>query len=91
MRTGIGTLLNTGAVVGAGSNLFSGQMPPKYVPPFSWGSGADLTEHRLDNFLETARTMHERRQQVLTGPMAGMLSAAWNATAGLRLSRGVLP
>jgi hypothetical protein len=50
VKTGIGTLLNTGTVVGAGSNIFGGAMPPNYVPPFSWGSGQDLTEFRLDRF-----------------------------------------
>ncbi len=38
VKTGIGTFLNTGTVVGAGSNLFGGRMPPTYVPPFSWGT-----------------------------------------------------
>jgi UDP-N-acetylglucosamine diphosphorylase/glucosamine-1-phosphate N-acetyltransferase len=54
VKTGIGTLFNTGTMVGAGSNLFGGRMPPTYVPPFSWGSGSDLTEFRLDKFLEVA-------------------------------------
>jgi UDP-N-acetylglucosamine diphosphorylase/glucosamine-1-phosphate N-acetyltransferase len=91
VRTGIGTLLNTGAVVGAGSNLFSGQMPPKYVPPFSWGAGVELTEHRLERFLETARRMQERRGQLLTESMAAMLATAWSGSAELRKSRGVRP
>ncbi len=44
VKTGIGTLLNTGAVVGAGSNVFGGLMPPTVVPPFSWGAGGDLVD-----------------------------------------------
>src|SRR5688500_17293461 len=36
VKTGIGALLNTGTVIGAGSNLYGTDMPPKYVPPFSW-------------------------------------------------------
>ena len=46
VRTGIGTLLNTGAVVGAGSNLFGGGMPPSDVPPFSWGGRRGLARVR---------------------------------------------
>jgi UDP-N-acetylglucosamine diphosphorylase/glucosamine-1-phosphate N-acetyltransferase len=91
VRTGIGTLLNTGAVIGAGSNVFGGQMPPKYVPPFAWGAGTELTEHRLDRFLETARRMQERRAQVLTDGMAALLAAAWHGTRELRRSRGIGP
>lgn len=67
VRTGIGTLLNTGTVVGAASNLFGGAMPPAYVPPFSWGSGDDLVEYRLDRFLATA-TAAMRRREVELGP-----------------------
>jgi UDP-N-acetylglucosamine diphosphorylase/glucosamine-1-phosphate N-acetyltransferase len=51
VKTGIGLLLNTGTVVGAGSNLFGAAMPPKYVPPFSWGTGEELIEFRLEKFL----------------------------------------
>src|SRR5213075_3454797 len=36
-KTAIGTLLDTGSVVGAGANVFDGLRPPKYVPPFAWG------------------------------------------------------
>lgn len=67
VRTGIGTLLNTGTVVGAASNLFGGAMPPAYVPPFSWGSGDGLVEYRLDRFVATA-TAAMRRRDVELGP-----------------------
>lgn len=61
VKTGIGVLLNTGTVIGAGSNVFGAAMPPKWVPPFSWGRGDDLGEYRKDAFLDTARTVMERR------------------------------
>ncbi len=61
VKTGIGTMLNTGTVVGAGSNLYGTAMPPKYVPPFSWGSGSDLRGYDLDKFLHTAATVMQRR------------------------------
>jgi UDP-N-acetylglucosamine diphosphorylase/glucosamine-1-phosphate N-acetyltransferase len=84
VKTGIGTLLNTGTVVGAGSNIFGGAMPPVAVPPFSWGSGSDLTEYRLDKFLETAERVMARRDVTLTSGMRQVLEAAWSATAGRR-------
>jgi UDP-N-acetylglucosamine diphosphorylase / glucose-1-phosphate thymidylyltransferase / UDP-N-acetylgalactosamine diphosphorylase / glucosamine-1-phosphate N-acetyltransferase / galactosamine-1-phosphate N-acetyltransferase len=79
-KTGIGTLLNTGTVVGAGSNLFGGAMPPRYVPPFSWGSGRDLGSHMKDKFLSTARTVMARRQVELDPGMEGLLARAWERT-----------
>jgi UDP-N-acetylglucosamine diphosphorylase / glucose-1-phosphate thymidylyltransferase / UDP-N-acetylgalactosamine diphosphorylase / glucosamine-1-phosphate N-acetyltransferase / galactosamine-1-phosphate N-acetyltransferase len=77
VKTGIGLLFNTGTVVGAGSNLFGAAMPPKFVPPFSWGSGSELTEYRVDKFLEVAERALGRRGVKLSAGMRGVLEAAW--------------
>lgn len=61
VRTGIGTLLTTGSVVEAASNLFGGVLAPKYVPPFSWGVGTELAEYQFEKFLETASRAMSRR------------------------------
>ena len=82
VKTGIGLLLNTGTVVGAGSNLFGAAMPPKYVPPFSWGTGEALTAFRADKFLEVAERAMSRRSVELTDDGRRQLRAAW------RLARG---
>jgi UDP-N-acetylglucosamine diphosphorylase/glucosamine-1-phosphate N-acetyltransferase len=84
VKTGIGTVLNTGSVLGAGSNVFGGLMPPTVVPPFSWGMGPDLRDHRLGKFLETARAAMARRNQTLTPGVTRILRDAWAATAGRR-------
>lgn len=78
VKTGIGLLLNTGTVIGAGSNLYGSEMPPTYVEPFSWGSGSELTEYRLDRFLQVAERAMERRGVSLSEGMREMLSAAWS-------------
>ena len=77
VKTGIGLLLNTGTVVGAGSNLFGAAMPPKYVPPFSWGSGDDLEDYQLEKFLEVAARAMSRRQVELAPAMRDQLSRAF--------------
>jgi UDP-N-acetylglucosamine diphosphorylase / glucose-1-phosphate thymidylyltransferase / UDP-N-acetylgalactosamine diphosphorylase / glucosamine-1-phosphate N-acetyltransferase / galactosamine-1-phosphate N-acetyltransferase len=77
VKTGIGLLLNTGTLVGAGSNLFGAAMPPKFVPPFSWGTGDDLTAYRADKFLEVAERAMSRRNVPLTDGMRRQLEAAW--------------
>lgn len=79
VKTGIGTLLNTGTVVGAGSNLFGGGMPPTWVPPFSWGKGQDLGIHRLEKFLETARRAMGRRGMELTPALEAVFRRIWEA------------
>ncbi len=90
VKTAIGTLLNTGTVIGTGANVFpvpadhdarpSPAMPPKYLPPFAWGR-AD-TPYALHRFLHTAETVMGRRQIALTDSQRGMLERLWNATRG---------
>jgi UDP-N-acetylglucosamine diphosphorylase/glucosamine-1-phosphate N-acetyltransferase len=84
VKTGIGTVLNTGTVIGAGSNVFGGIMPPSVVPPFSWGTGPDLRDHRLDKFLETTELAMDRRVRTLTPGVRRILQQAWRDTAGRR-------
>lgn len=84
VKTGIGTVLNTGTVIGAGSNVFGGLMPPTVVPPFSWGAGSDLRDHRLEKFMETAHDVMARRDQGLTPGVTRILRTAWKETAGRR-------
>lgn len=83
VKTGIGVMLNTGTVVGAGCNLFGAVQPPKYVAPFSWGSGADLVEYDLDKFLETAEAVMRRRNVVLTEAQCSVLRRAWTRARNL--------
>ena len=84
VKSGIGTHINTGTVIGTGSNIFGGSMPPTVVPPFSWGVGPDLRDHRLDQFLDTTARVMARRGQSLTPGVAKILRDAWHATAGRR-------
>ena len=61
-KTGINTIFNTGTVVGFNCNLYSSEMPPKFVPSFSWGHGESLTEYDLTRAMHTAETVMERRK-----------------------------
>lgn len=80
VKTGIGTLLNTGTVVGAGSNVFGGTMPPSVVPPFSWGTGTDLRDYRFDAFVKAAEAAMARRDRSLTPGVRRILAQAWQDT-----------
>jgi UDP-N-acetylglucosamine diphosphorylase / glucose-1-phosphate thymidylyltransferase / UDP-N-acetylgalactosamine diphosphorylase / glucosamine-1-phosphate N-acetyltransferase / galactosamine-1-phosphate N-acetyltransferase len=77
VKTGIGLLLNTGTVIGAGSNLYGSEMPPRYVPPFSWGTGDELIAYRIDKFLEVAERAMARRDVALTDGGREQLAAAF--------------
>jgi UDP-N-acetylglucosamine diphosphorylase/glucosamine-1-phosphate N-acetyltransferase len=64
-KTGIGLRLTTGTVLGAGANVYD-RMPPKAVPPFSWGGGPPYSLYRVDKFIETAVRMMSRRHVSLS-------------------------
>ncbi len=82
VKTGIGLLLGTGTVVGAGANVFGVAMPPTYVPPFSWGVGSDLGEYRLEEFLQTAATAMGRRDVELDERGRRYLESCWRKGRG---------
>ena len=68
-KTGIGTLLNAGTVIGMGSVLSNHLGTyPKFIPPFSWSTSGKMDTHDLGKFLESADKMMERRDQQL-GPV----------------------
>lgn len=81
VKTGIGTLLNTGTVIGVGSNVFGGAMPPRWVPPFSWGSGSQLVPYRLEAFLDTAEKAMARRDVPLTPRLRSFLTGVWERSS----------
>ncbi len=77
VKTGIGSLLSTGTVVGPGSNLFGGGRPtPRFLPGWSWWDGEGARPHAWDKFLATARTAMSRRGVELTGPLENALREA---------------
>ena len=65
-KTGINTLFNTGTVVGFNCNIFSSEMPAKFVPSLSWGHGEHMTAYDLDKAMNTAAVVMERRHVKFT-------------------------
>jgi UDP-N-acetylglucosamine diphosphorylase/glucosamine-1-phosphate N-acetyltransferase len=76
-KTGIGTTLNTGTVIGAAANIFGGMMPPKAVPPFAWGARAPYATYRVDKFLTVAARVMARRDVMLSDDQKRVLNAAF--------------
>lgn len=61
-KTGIGTLFNTGIVIGFCCNLYGGSLfSQKEIGHFKWGTPDDLVEFKLDKAIETAKTVMMRR------------------------------
>jgi UDP-N-acetylglucosamine diphosphorylase/glucosamine-1-phosphate N-acetyltransferase len=86
VKTGIGTLLNTGAVLGLGSNIFGGGMPGiKFVPSFLWGDDSRLAEYNWDKFVANARTVMERRKLTLSDAERHALHKVFELTKSERI------
>jgi UDP-N-acetylglucosamine diphosphorylase/glucosamine-1-phosphate N-acetyltransferase len=62
VKTGIGTMLSTGSVLGAGANIFGANMPPRVVPPFAWGDSEPYDTYDVTKFLAVAERVMSRRQ-----------------------------
>lgn len=66
VKTGIGSLLTTGARLGVATHFFGGRaVSPAWLPDFSWFDGVKREAVRFDDFREAARVAMTRRDQRL--------------------------
>jgi hypothetical protein len=77
-KTGIGTMLTTGCVVGAGANIYGAQSTPKYIPPFSWGDCEPYERYEPEKFVEVAERMMARRHVTLSVKARRHLESAFD-------------
>ena len=66
VKTGIGTLLTTGARIGVGTHLFGGGVSPPWLPHFSWYDGRERVPVRWERFVATAEHAMSRREDTMT-------------------------
>jgi UDP-N-acetylglucosamine diphosphorylase/glucosamine-1-phosphate N-acetyltransferase len=78
-KTGIGTPLTTGTVLGAGACVFGSEMQPKVVPPFAWGSAPPYDTFQLEKFLSVTERVMGRRHVSLTDRARQQLVASYEA------------
>jgi UDP-N-acetylglucosamine diphosphorylase/glucosamine-1-phosphate N-acetyltransferase len=74
-KCGIGSMFNTGTVIGVGCNLFGSDFHRSFVPSFSTGNRTrGYTSCSIEKVLETERAMFLRRGLVLSESYAKMLA-----------------
>lgn len=61
-KCSINTMFNTGTVVGVSANIFGTGFPPKLIPSFSWGGSDGFSNYRLQEAMEVAQRVYERRK-----------------------------
>ncbi len=84
-KCGIGTVFNTGTVVGVCCNIFGAGYPPKYIPSFCWGGASVFAEHDLEKALETARRAMRRRKRELSEAERALLKHIFETTSKERI------
>jgi UDP-N-acetylglucosamine diphosphorylase/glucosamine-1-phosphate N-acetyltransferase len=82
-KIAIGSLLNTGSVIGPfGQTLPAGRLLPKYVPPFCSTSFDRLVEQTdLETLLSTAASVMARRGRALTSACEDLYRTVFASTA----------
>jgi UDP-N-acetylglucosamine diphosphorylase/glucosamine-1-phosphate N-acetyltransferase len=83
-RTGIGTMINTGSLIGVSCNVFGAGFPPGYLPSFLWGGSDGLQEYRFQNALRDAEAWKQLKGERLSGPEKKVLDYVFNHTLSYR-------
>ncbi len=65
-KTGIGTRLPTGCVIGYACNIFVSQYAPRFTPSFTWLTDEGQQPQNVDKAVSVARTVMSRRNRQLT-------------------------
>jgi UDP-N-acetylglucosamine diphosphorylase/glucosamine-1-phosphate N-acetyltransferase len=79
VKTAIGTMLDTGTVVGVGANVFGWPRPPKYIAPFAWGADGIM---RRDGFLDIAARVMPRRKVEYSDAVRDTLGRIYDDATG---------
>ena len=82
-KTGIGTMLTTGCVVGAGANIYGAGVTPKNIPAFAWGDCEPYARFESDKFVEVAERMMARRHVTLGAKGRRHLEAAYESAGAV--------
>ena len=73
-KTGIGTILPTGCVIGVAANVFTRRPVPKFVPSFAWLTDEGLTAYQVDRAIRIAQIVMSRRDVHLSDAEAALLA-----------------
>ncbi|MBN2776633.1 MAG: GlmU family protein [Bacteroidales bacterium] len=83
-KCGINTMFNTGTVVGVSANIFGSGFPRNFVPSFSWGGHAGMSEYKLNTAFEVMEKVMARRNKELTDTDKEIFEHIFNQTSTYR-------
>ena len=77
-KTGIGTLINSGTVIGFSANLFGGGFFKKEYTSYYWGRADRGTIYKLEKAMGTAKAVMPRRGLEFTKEDEELFTSIWN-------------
>ena len=84
-KTGIGTLLTTGMVMGHSVNLFGGGLAGgRFIPSFQWGGKDGFVEYDVNKAISTAKIVMSRRGREISNADEELFRYISKATAAHR-------
>ncbi len=88
-KTGINVMVNTGTIIGVSCNIVGADLPPKFLPSFSWGGGTTYETYDLEKSLETARRVMARRNVVPSPAYEKIVREVFRGTTSMRTKEGI--
>jgi UDP-N-acetylglucosamine diphosphorylase/glucosamine-1-phosphate N-acetyltransferase len=90
-KTGIGSLIDTGTVIGVAANVYGGSavLSSKWIPSFAWGMPPRLTLHDPARAMVTMEEVMRRRSVQMTGAYREMIDAVFTLTRAEREFAGI--
>ncbi len=83
-KCGINTMFNTGTVVGVSANIFGSGFPRNFIPSFSWGGAQGFSTYKVDQAIQTAKLVFERRKRQFTQQDKDLFKHIFELTASYR-------
>ncbi len=76
-KTAIQTTLNTGTVIGVGTNAFGSGFLRNFIPSFTWGG----KQYDFNKFVDTAKRVYARRDREFDANEESIMKHVFNTTA----------
>ena len=76
-KTGIGTLIPTGAVIGSFVNFFGGGTMPQFVRSFRWLTRERQEDYNLEKAIATAKIVMKRRNMRMSKKYEGLIRTSY--------------
>ncbi|MFH1238705.1 MAG: putative sugar nucleotidyl transferase [bacterium] len=89
-KSAIGTMFNTGTVVGFASNVFYRGFAPKFIPSFAWGQGKETVTYIPAKAAATARIVMSRRGLKMSAAQEKLFKTIFELTSSARKNAGIL-